>query len=75
MESTDIQRRSQTSHIASCNGVVSHGAKIGGLWALLITYAKTDAELQSLHAVWHFTCVLSLWIKIKKIYVQMNKTD
>ena len=28
---TDIHRRSQTSHTAPCNGVVSHGAQIGGL--------------------------------------------
>ena len=28
---TDIQGRSQTSYTAPCNGVVSHGAQIGGL--------------------------------------------
>ena len=30
--STDTQGRSQTSYTAPCNGAVSHGAQIGGLW-------------------------------------------
>ena len=29
---TDIQGRSQTPYTVPCNGVISHGAQIGGLW-------------------------------------------
>ena len=29
---TDLERRSWNSYTAPCNGVVSHGAQIGGIW-------------------------------------------
>ena len=29
---TDIHEKSQTSYTNQCNGIVNHGAQIGGLW-------------------------------------------
>ena len=40
--STDIQGRSQTSYTALCNGVVSHGLKLGVFWFLPSTHARTQ---------------------------------
>ena len=43
-----------------CNGNVSHGAPVEGIWILLTTHAETNANKlspRSLCTVWHFTCV------------------
>ena len=49
---TDIDRRSQNSYTAPCNGVVSHGAPVGVFGFLSIIHAVT-----SLHVVWLFMLV------------------
>ena len=41
---TNTQGRSQTLYIALCNGVVSHGLKLGFSMFLLTTHAKTKAK-------------------------------
>ena len=58
--SIDIHGKSQTSYIATCNGVISHGLKLGVFWFLPTTHAKTNAMQMcpwSLRAVQPFTCV------------------
>ena len=46
MPVTDIhvEKRSQNSYITLCNGVITHGAPIGGIQVLLTTYAETNAN-------------------------------
>ena len=52
---TDIERRSSNSYTTPCNGVVSHGAPIGGI--LPTTHAETNANKmrpRSLRAIRRF---------------------
>ena len=60
--STYIQGTSQTSYTTPCNGVVSHGFKLGvfRFSSLPTTHAKTDTKQmrsRSLYTVRCFTCV------------------
>ena len=40
---TDLQGRSQTSYTTPCNGVLSQGAQIGGLWVFADHTRKNNA--------------------------------
>ena len=39
-----IYKRDLRPHPTPCNGVVNHGAQIGGIWVLPPTHAKTNAK-------------------------------
>ena len=43
---TDIKRRSRNSYTAQCNGVISHGAPIGGIWVFVEhTWKQTKSKM------------------------------
>ena len=57
--STDIEKRSQNSYTSLCNGIVSHGAPIGGI-QVFADHAETKANImrpRSSRAVQRFKCV------------------
>ena len=41
---TDLDQRSQTSYTFLCNGVVDHGAPVGGIWFLPTTHVGTNTN-------------------------------
>ena len=64
LSSTDMEGRPQTSFIALCNSIVSHGAPIGGFGSIATTHTHTNICTQTapmifrhmfalvVHAVW-----------------------
>ena len=55
---TDIQGRSQTSYTTPCNGVLSPGAQIGGIWVFVV-HTRRNKRKQNVstifvpHAAFH----------------------
>ena len=67
---TDIERRSQNSYTALCNGDVSHGAPIGGIWFCRPnTWKQTQTKcVPNLHAPCGISCVFIFTRRPQYIY-------
>ena len=53
---TDIQGRSQTSHTIPCNGIISHGAQIGGIWVFANHTRNNKAKQMHLRSLRTMRC-------------------
>ena len=52
---SNIERRSQNSQTASCNGIVIHGAQIGGTWDFAAHTQPKQTQTKRVHDL-HVPC-------------------